>query len=553
MKGQSFYKGSFILMTMVAVTKVMGLFYKLMLTNLLGGTGMACFQSVYAVFTPVYAIAIGGIPSAVAIMTAENFALERYKNARKIRRTALAFFTLTGAVAALITALCSGVISKSLSGSANLSPGLIAAAPTVLFCCVISVYRGYSEGLCDMIPTAVSETIEAFFKLLLGLAFAYITYKKTKGSYDTATALSLTAAASILGVSMSSLFACIYLALRLRIKGDGMTKRQLDKDRCTDSRRHIIRELTGYAFPIAMTAAISTLINTVDLLTVPAMLGHLQGRGLLDVSPLSGSGIEAQDIPEFIYGSFTALALTVTGIIPGFTAMLGKPALPKVSKARACGDKAELRKGLDDIFLLSSLIAFPASFGMTVFSREVLQFLFPARVYETAVSADAFAVLCAGLSAGCMLPPVFALLQAVGRPKSCVRIMLVSCLVKLMGNLTFMLIPGLGVTGAALSLVAADMTALLIALILLKKSCGSLPDVRKCILSPAFAAMLCAAGARLCYDRLFTGILTKNSRACLLISILSGSIIYIFSLYLLNIMPKRVFFQGKLKKIAKRA
>ena len=537
---------------MVAVTKVMGLAYKLMLTNLLGGMGMAYYQSVYAVFTPVYAIAIGGIPSTLAIMISENFALERYKNARKIRRTALIFYSLLGLLSSGIIVLFSGLISKLILGSSNMAPGLIAVSPTVFLCCIISVYRGYFEGLCDMVPTAVSEIIETLFKLILGLLFAYIAYKRASALYSTTKALSVTAAASILGVSLSSMFACIYLCIRLKIKGDSIDESKLKKDTCTDSARHIISELNHYAFPIALTAAISTLINTVDLLTIPAVLKALQARGALDISMLSGSGIAKGDIADFIYGSFTSLALTVTGIIPGFTAMLGKPALPGIAKARATGDSAALKKGTDDVFFLSSVIAFPASFGLTVFSNEVLRLLYPSRVYETAVSSQPFMILSAGLVFGCMLPPVFALLQAVGRPKSCVKIMVISCTVKLIGNLTLMFIPHFGVSGAAVALVLADMAAFFIAVKVYSDACAVLPGIKKCFVSPAFSALLCAGGARLCYDKLYSGILSGNFRLCLIISIAAGGIIYIFSLYLLNILPKRQKKQKKFKKIAKR-
>ena len=538
---------------MVAVTKVMGLFYKLMLTNLLGGTGMAYYQSVYALFTPVYAIVIGGIPSAVAIMTAENFALERYKNARKIRRTALWLFILAGAGATAAIALSAGFVSRAVPACDNMTAGLVAVSPAVLFCCVISVYRGYFEGLCDMVPTAVSEIIETLFKLILGLSFAYAAYSKTKGVCDTPTALSYTAAASILGVSLSSLLACIYLFARLKIKGDSITDARHKKDICTDSTRHIIKELLHFALPIAMTAAIATFINTIDLLTVVPVLKWLSAKGSLDVSAFAERGLSADEAAQFIYGSYTALALTVTGIVPGFTAMLGKPALPAVSKAKAKGDKAALKKGLDDIFLLSSVIAFPASFALTVFPREVLSFLFPSRGAEIAVSVKPLCILSAGLVFGCFLPPVFALLQAVGRPKSCVRIMLISCLVKLVLNPLLMLIPDLGVSGAALALVLADMTAFFISSLLLYRSVGVMPNIKQTIAAPAFAALLFAAAARLCYDRLFIGILHESTRIGLLISLTVGSIIYIFSLYLLNIMPKSRKYQKKFKKIPKRA
>ena len=44
MKRQSFLKGSAVLMAMVLVTKLIGMIYKVPLTNMLGGTGMSCYS-----------------------------------------------------------------------------------------------------------------------------------------------------------------------------------------------------------------------------------------------------------------------------------------------------------------------------------------------------------------------------------------------------------------------------------------------------------------------------------------------------------------------------
>lgn len=79
MKRQGFIKGSAILLAMVLITKILGLLYKIPLTNLLGGTGMGYFASAFSVFTPVFAIVVSGIPSTMARLTAENYALERFQ------------------------------------------------------------------------------------------------------------------------------------------------------------------------------------------------------------------------------------------------------------------------------------------------------------------------------------------------------------------------------------------------------------------------------------------------------------------------------------------
>ena len=99
MKRQGFIKGSAILLAMVLITKILGLLYKIPLTNLLGGTGMGYFASAFSVFTPVFAIVVSGIPSTMARLTAENYALERFSNMRHSKRTAFFLFTIISAAA----------------------------------------------------------------------------------------------------------------------------------------------------------------------------------------------------------------------------------------------------------------------------------------------------------------------------------------------------------------------------------------------------------------------------------------------------------------------
>ena len=95
MKKQGFLKGSAILVGMVAVTKVLGLIYKVPLANILGGTGMGYFSAAFSLFTPVFALAAAGICPAMAKLTAEKAALGRYADLRRQRRTSLMIYTLT--------------------------------------------------------------------------------------------------------------------------------------------------------------------------------------------------------------------------------------------------------------------------------------------------------------------------------------------------------------------------------------------------------------------------------------------------------------------------
>ena len=46
-------------------------------------------------------------------------------------------------------------------------------ALSCFFVCVMSAYRGYAQGHSDMVPTAVSQVLEALTKLIVGLFLAW--------------------------------------------------------------------------------------------------------------------------------------------------------------------------------------------------------------------------------------------------------------------------------------------------------------------------------------------------------------------------------------------
>ncbi|MDE6745915.1 MAG: oligosaccharide flippase family protein, partial [Oscillospiraceae bacterium] len=154
MKKQSFLESSAILILSAVVTKLMGAVFRIPLANMLGGEGMGYFSSAYGIFMTVYAVSVTGLPAAVAKLTAENSALERFANVRRVRSSALLFFSAAGLAFTLLM-LAAAYPFCMLTGGRETVPSVLAIAPSIFFGCVTSVYRGYYEGLRNMIPTAV--------------------------------------------------------------------------------------------------------------------------------------------------------------------------------------------------------------------------------------------------------------------------------------------------------------------------------------------------------------------------------------------------------------
>ncbi len=76
---------------------------------------------------------------------------------------------------ALITFVGARWISIFMFGGiVEVAPALRVLAPTVFVCAVMGVFRGYTQGLGNMAPTAFSQVVEQLFNAVVSVAAAAI-------------------------------------------------------------------------------------------------------------------------------------------------------------------------------------------------------------------------------------------------------------------------------------------------------------------------------------------------------------------------------------------
>ncbi|MBQ4100481.1 MAG: oligosaccharide flippase family protein, partial [Oscillospiraceae bacterium] len=232
-KQQSFLQGAIILLIGTVLVKIIGALFKIPLTNLIGGDGMGYFGTAYNLFNPISSLAVAGLPVAVSKLISENASLGRYRDVKKIRAVSYAIFFITGTVGMFVMLFSARFFSNIFS-----NPGafraMLCIAPAVFFLCLMSAYRGYYVGLSNMYPTAISQIIEAFCKLVFGLALAYLAIYVGDRQIPTgvvfgievldisqarAVVMSYSAAGAVLGVTIGTAFGFIYLVLYDKLKG----------------------------------------------------------------------------------------------------------------------------------------------------------------------------------------------------------------------------------------------------------------------------------------------------------------------------------------------
>ena len=511
-------------MASAVAAKGLGALFKIPLTNLLGGVGMSYFSCAYSLFLPVYALTATGLSSAVARMTARSSALGMYENIKRIRLTALLMFSAAGLIGSLGIFLLAEPFSRFSTGGSEAAAAVMMIAPSVLFGCVTAVERGYYEGLSNMYPTALSQAAEGVVKVAAGLWLC--SYVNSHGSQLlklvpwVSDVRALSAAAGILGVTLSSLGAALFFAVMAAFA----PRRKKIGESLLMSRREIAKELAATALPVGISSVVTNLTAVIDMWTIIACIARF-GSG--KTAPV---GVSEGDMPNFVYGSFAGIALTVFNLVPSVTNMLGKGVLPCITEAWSEKDKPAMEQGTSQALLTAAIISVPAAFGLGVLAPQILGLLFPLQSDEVKICISSLRLLMLGMVCLCVSFPLFSMLQAIGKTSAPLKIMLAGTAVKLLGNL--LLVPLMGVDGAAVSTSACYGVILAVSLIVYVRASGV-----RIAAAPfggvLYAGAMCGGGAYLA-----AGICERagvHGAAATVTAIISGGALYFLSLSLLSI------------------
>lgn len=544
MKKQTFIHNSAILITSALITKLIGAFFKIPLANILGGNGMANFSCAYSIFMPVYALSVTGLPVAVAKLVSEAKANNEYSKISKIKYLSLKMFFKAGLIFTLITILLSYPFCRYIANLAFAWPSVAIIAPTIIISCITSVYRGYYEGMHNMYPTAISQIIESFVKILSGLFFAYKSFVFLENSpeilksisaffgnavSETEIIYSVSAAAAISGITMSSFSGMLYLIL--------ITKSDKNKPDISHSEKSSIYSLLmKTALPISAGSLVTSLTTLSDLTTITFSI-----EKIIEKSPdyFSYLNINTNEIAGFIYGSFSGLSITVFNLVPSVINMFGKSIFPEISEYKTLGNSLKMKASIEKAFMISAFFAIPSGIGISFLSKEILTFLFKEKIYEILISYKSLSILGIGVIFLSLSTTVFSMLQAIGKPDIPLKIMIIGTIIKISCNIILIPIPEININGAAISTTLSYVIMFIVSVILLLKESQMIinKNVKSAIMIIFYSSLLCGISAKT-VNLLLTNICSY--RINLLLSIVFGSFIYLIFTILISHFDKSI-------------
>ncbi len=551
----SFLKGSVILVVATALVKIIGAIYRIPLGNLLGSTGMGYYSTAYDLYVPMYSIAMAGLPIAISRIVAEHVAAQRYNDVKKTLKIAKLSFIITGgtgfALMVLLAFLLTGnsftLFGKNISFEVfnrGTLPGILCIAPCLLFCCIMSAYRGYYEGLRNMTPTAISQVLEALGKLVFGYGLAYIILQKT-GNY------SYGAAGALLGISVGTFLSALFLEIRYRLTDKKtFSKEQLSIAKESSGNKETFKLLITVAIPIVLGSLVNNITSLIDVAMVQRQLSVALEKAPeyfstsyaalisaeVDEAVTNGqSFIWQKDLPNALYGIHRGFAFSIYNLVPVLTSVLGVSAIPVLATAWTRRDQNEIKQNVQTMIRTTALIAIPAGFGIIAVSGPILELLYSdSNVIAIATPNLRILGVCAifaGLNA-----PLVNMLQAIGRQSVPLKNIAVGAVFKIVINFLLVGTPEINIVGVPIGTTVCYAYIFIANLICFIKYSGVKLNFILVLGKPLLSGAICGATAFLVSELMNK--VNINSRVSTLISIFSAALVYVLALFLLKAITK---------------
>ena len=471
-----FFSGVLLLSLSTLLVKLIGLIYKIPMLSYLGSEGMGYFHSAYEIYALFCIIATAGLPVALSVLVSEALAKGNKERVKRTYRAAMRIFLLLGAIGTLVMWLFADQFCLWLR-SENAYACMRSIAPTVFFVCVSSAVRGFFQGYQKMLPTALSQLIEAVGKLVFGLLFAHFALERGCGPSDVA-------ASAGWGLTLGTALSALYLLIEKKRFDTAQAKEKTGESSASETdARHIWRHLGKLALPMTLGASLVSLTKLVDMTMIL--------RRLQDVGYSESAANEA-------FGSYTTLALSVYGLLPTLLNALFLPLVPMLSSAIASGERARQGEIVNTCYRLTSFCAMPAAIGVSAFARPILSLLFSNEPEAVDLAAPLLSMLGVSVFLSCMISATNSVLhayQVVNRP---ILSMVLGAAIKaviayvLIGNAT------VGIMGAPISTLFCNLTVVLLNLLFASPKSGKIP-LFKTFFRPAALSLLSVGSAYCLY------------------------------------------------------
>ena len=333
-------KGALFLTALSAVSQVLGFFYRVVLSRLVGAEVMGLYQLIMPVCSVIMSLAAVGLTSAVSNLTSQHLALGNRKAADQTITTCLKLFFLLLLPVGVVVIWGSDAISVHLLGDARTQLGLILLIPCVALMGVENCHKHYFYGSGVVRPPAIVELLEQFVRVAGVWLFFEISMEK-----HGAISLNLVMWGMVAGELAAVLFSVSFLR---RKKNQG-------------SHLGAMRQIFFMSLPLSANRVLVNILQSMEAVMIP---GQLRQFGYSTSESLS------------VYGILTGMALPMVLFPSVLTNSVSVMLLPAIAEAQEKKEHGYILTLIKRTCFYSLLLGFGCTMMFLFLGRWMGSFLF---------------------------------------------------------------------------------------------------------------------------------------------------------------------------------
>jgi len=458
-KKQNFLQGTALLTMATAIVKIIGALYKIPLNAIIGEQGFGYFNTAYEIYNVLLMISTAGLPVAMSRMISQASSLNHYNQVRQVYRTARGIFLGLGITGSLLmTVFCRQLAQFQNQPDAWAAIGFL--GPCVLLICLMSTFRGFFQGQSNMLPTSISQVLEAVVKLIVGILAALLLLK-TSGS------VALAAGGAILGVTVSCLVSSVYLFGCFRKIYPTMPQSTETPRSFSDTAKGLLI----IAIPITLGSAG---LQFLTMLETKIYMGRL----------LQFHSQAAADTMRGIYG----MTQTIFNMPCSFITPITISIIPAITAQLTVCKDAEAKATEESAARITGLISMPCAFGLALLAEPVTALLGGYTGENLVLATKLMTILGFSIMFNAVVLVTTAIMQAHGYAGRPVINMLIGGLLKLAAVFILTGNPNIGIVGTPVGTLLCYLAICALNLYSIRTLLDHPPAILKNLLRPFLAA-----------------------------------------------------------------
>lgn len=420
MPKRAFVYGAALLFGANLLNRILGFVYQYLIMTHIGGEAYGLYAMAFPIYMLALVLTTAGIPFAVAKLVSEEVTMGNYRQAKVIFRLALGILGISGVIVSIGLLAAIVLSSGRLFPDPRVAPVILICVPAVFIVSISSAYRGYFQGLLNMLPPALSQTIEQVVRVAVG--FSISLYLLPRGIVWAAVGLAF-------GMVVGEAVGLIALGLQYRLYCHQQPGRWREQIR---SKRYTLARIWQLAAPVTTGRLLSSVLPVIDAMLIPRRLqtaGYTARQATILFGQLGGTG-------------FTLLSFPTV-----FTFALAVSLVPSVAEATAKKSFRMISVYSKEAIRVTILVGLPCSVILFYFAEPLTA------LFSSAHLAPILRVLAIGSIFFYLQHTTTAVLQGLGKVNLPLIHLIIASVIRLPLLYWLTGLPSLGLSGSAWAII----------------------------------------------------------------------------------------------------